>query len=545
MKLIECVPNFSEGKNQKVIDAISTSIRETAGCSLVDVDAEGSTNRTVYTFVGEPDAVVQGALNAAKAAFKLIDMAKHKGEHPRFGALDVCPFIPVSNTTMDDCIDCANKFAKMLAEELQVPVYLYGFAAKNEQRKILSNTRSGEYEKLEEKLKNNEWYPDYGTNKFVSSWGATAVGARKFLIAYNINLISTKEQAHKIALNIRETGRGPSRRGRLRCVQGIGWYLDKENIAQVSTNVTDIDVTKVHQVYEEVCSDAKELNLPVVGSQIVGLVPLKVLLDAAEYYMKKDNLFILEEDSKIRLAVNRMGLSSLSTFNPHQRIIEYVIRDEARDSPLTSQSLTKFISSVGSRTASPGGGSVSAAVAAMGAALCTMTGLLTYGKKQWETLEAVMRINIPIVHQCMTELIPLVDKDSKAFDSFMAAMKMPKGNEEEIESRKKAMQAGILEAIEIPLKVITTCNASWVAVVEIAKSGNINCLSDVQVGSKCLETGIWGAYQNVLINLPQVDDENIREKIRSDAQLEMDKAKQCCQEVLSITEGRKNENSPQ
>nr|XP_018670093.1 formimidoyltransferase-cyclodeaminase-like isoform X2 [Ciona intestinalis] len=472
-------------------------------------------------------------------------MAKHKGEHPRFGALDVCPFIPVSNTTMDDCIDCANKFAKMLAEELQVPVYLYGFAAKNEQRKILSNTRSGEYEKLEEKLKNNEWYPDYGTNKFVSSWGATAVGARKFLIAYNINLISTKEQAHKIALNIRETGRGPSRRGRLRCVQGIGWYLDKENIAQVSTNVTDIDVTKVHQVYEEVCSDAKELNLPVVGSQIVGLVPLKVLLDAAEYYMKKDNLFILEEDSKIRLAVNRMGLSSLSTFNPHQRIIEYVIRDEARDSPLTSQSLTKFISSVGSRTASPGGGSVSAAVAAMGAALCTMTGLLTYGKKQWETLEAVMRINIPIVHQCMTELIPLVDKDSKAFDSFMAAMKMPKGNEEEIESRKKAMQAGILEAIEIPLKVITTCNASWVAVVEIAKSGNINCLSDVQVGSKCLETGIWGAYQNVLINLPQVDDENIREKIRSDAQLEMDKAKQCCQEVLSITEGRKNENSPQ
>uniref|UniRef100_H2YPE6 Formimidoyltransferase-cyclodeaminase n=1 Tax=Ciona savignyi TaxID=51511 RepID=H2YPE6_CIOSA len=501
MKLIECVPNFSEGKNKKTIDEISESIRETPGCSLVDVDGEESTNRTVFTFVGDPDSVVQGAFNAAKVAFNRIDMAKHKGgEHPRFGALDVCPFIPVKNTTMEDCIDCANKLAGMLAQQLDVPVYLYGFAAREEKRKILSNIRSGEYEGLEEKLKSDQWVPDYGPAKFVPSWGTTAVGARKFLIAYNVNLIATKEQAHKIALNIRESGRGPEKRGRLKSVQGIGWYLEKENLAQVSTNVMDIDITKLHQVYTEVCADAKALHLPVVGSQIIGLVPLSVMLDAADFFMEEEGLFILNEESKIRLVVDRMGLSSITPFLPQQRIID------PRDCNKTSTYSANYIYSSRLEPMSK---------CHDGAALCTMTGLLTYGKKQWETLESVMRDNIPIVHRCMTELIPLVDKDSKAFDVFMAAMKLPKQTDEDKERRQKAMQEGILEAIDIPLKVLTTCNGAWPAVVEIATHGNINCLSDIQVGAKCLETGVWGAYQNVVINLPQVQDETLRQKVHN------------------------------
>ncbi|PWA33781.1 hypothetical protein CCH79_00017232 [Gambusia affinis] len=363
-QLVECVPNFSEGRDQKVIDAIAAAISETAGCSLLDVDPGASTNRTVYTFVGPPEAVVQGALNAACRAFGLIDMSKHSGEHPRTGALDVCPFIPVQNVSMDDCVHCANQFGRRLAEMLQVPVYLYGEAARSESRRNLPSVRSGEYEALPEKLKSEEWAPDFGPALFVPSWGATVTGARKFLIAYNVNLIGTKEQAHRIALDIREQGRGKDQPGLLKKVQGLGWYLEEENLAQVSTNILDFELTPLHAVYQEICGVAEELKLPVVGSQIVGLIPLKALLDAADFYMKTEQLFIIEEEHKVRLVISKLGLDSLSPFNPKQRIIEYMVRSQ-EEGGLVSLTLQQFVRSVGARTAAPGGGSVSAAVGAL------------------------------------------------------------------------------------------------------------------------------------------------------------------------------------
>ncbi|CAK6983142.1 formimidoyltransferase-cyclodeaminase [Scomber scombrus] len=417
-QLVECVPNFSEGRNKEVIDAISAAISGTPGCSLLDVDPGASTNRTVYTFVGSPDAVVEGALNAARQAFSLIDMSKHSGEHPRTGAMDVCPFIPVQNVTMEDCVSCANVFGQRLADMLHVPVYLYGEAARKETRISLPAVRAGEYEALPDKLKRDGWAPDFGPASFVPSWGATVTGARKFLIAYNVNLIGTKEQAHRIALDVREQGRGKDQPGLLKKVQGMGWYLDEANIAQVSTNILDYELTPLHSVYEEVCRDAEDLNLPVVGSQIVGLIPLKALLDSADFYISRDRLFIIEEEHKVRLVISKLGLDSLGPFNPKERIIEYMVRSQ-EDGRLVSLSLQQFVHSVGARTAAPGGGSVSAAVAALGAALGAMVGQMTYGKRQFENLDGVIRRLIPPFHQAMNELLHMVDADSSAFNSYM------------------------------------------------------------------------------------------------------------------------------
>uniref|UniRef100_A0A2K6RT01 Formimidoyltransferase-cyclodeaminase n=1 Tax=Rhinopithecus roxellana TaxID=61622 RepID=A0A2K6RT01_RHIRO len=393
-QLVECVPNFSEGKNQEVIQAISGAITQTPGCVLLDVDAGPSTNRTVYTFVGPPDCVVEGALNAARAASQLIDMSRHQGEHPRMGALDVCPFIPVRGVSMDECVLCAQAFGQRLAEELDVPVYLYGEAAKTDSRRTLPAIRAGEYEALPEKLQQAEWAPDFGPSSFVPSWGATATGARKFLIAFNINLLSTKEQAHRIALNLREQGRGKDQPGRLKKVQGIGWYLDEKNLAQVSTNLLDFEVTALHTVYEETCREAQELSLPVVGSQLVGLVPLKALLDAAAFYCEKENLFILEEEQRIRLVV---GLKTFCSFTPN----------------LLSRTL-----------AVPGGGLGSPRPAhpplAQGAALGSMVGLMTYGRRQFQPLDATMRRLIPPFREAAAKLTALVDADAEAFAAYLA-----------------------------------------------------------------------------------------------------------------------------
>ncbi|KAL6462033.1 hypothetical protein MHYP_G00301780 [Metynnis hypsauchen] len=418
-KLIECVPNFSEGRNKEVIDAIANAISATEGCSLLDVDPGSSTNRTVYTFVGSPQAVVEGALNAARTAFTIIDMTKHTGEHPRTGAMDVCPFIPVQDASMGDCVKCANEFGRRLADLLQVPVYLYGEAARTESRRSLPSVRAGEYEALPEKLKKTEWAPDYGPATLVPSWGATVTGARKFLIAYNVNLLSTKEQAHRIALDIREQGRGKDQPGTLKKVQGMGWYLDESNLAQVSTNILDFEQTPLHSVYEEICRDARELSLPVVGSQIVGLIPLKAVLDCADYYIQKDKLFVVEEEHKVRLVISKLGLDSLGPFVPKERIIEYMVESSQDEGQLVSLSLQQFVRSVGARTAAPGGGSVSAAIAAMGAALGCMVGQMTYGKRQFEALDGVMRKLIPPFHQAMNDLLLTVDADSTAFNSYM------------------------------------------------------------------------------------------------------------------------------
>ncbi|XP_069790150.1 formimidoyltransferase-cyclodeaminase isoform X2 [Narcine bancroftii] len=493
-KLVECVPNFSNGQSKKVIDAIADAIAQTEGCSLLDVDPGQSTNRTVYTFVGSPEAVVNGALNAAQIAFQLIDMATHKGEHPRLGALDVCPFIPVRNVRMEECVQCATEFGKQLAEKLEVPVYLYGEAARDERRKALPSIRAGEYEGLQKKLQNPDWAPDFGAAIFIPRWGATVTGARRFLIAYNVNLLSTKEQAHRIALNIREQGRGKDQLGRLNKVQAIGWYLEEANIAQVSTNLLDFEVTALHTVFEEVRKDAEDLNLPVVGSQIVGLIPLKAIMEAAEFYMKKENLFILEELHQIRLVVSRLGLDSLTPFNAKEKIIEYMMQEE-KEGCLVSLPLQEFIQSVGARTPAPGGGSVTAAVAAMGAALGSMVGHMTYGKRQFEHLDGIMRRLITSFHHTMNELITMVDDDSNAFNSYMAALKMPKVTSVERERREAAMQDGLKKAILVPLALAERVTKLWPLLQEMATFGNVGCKSDLQVdavsgGLRGLELGL-------------------------------------------------------
>ncbi|XP_030066459.1 formimidoyltransferase-cyclodeaminase isoform X1 [Microcaecilia unicolor] len=537
-KLVECVPNFSEGRNKEVIDAIADAISQTEGCLLLDVDAGPSTNRTVYTFVGSPNAVIQGALCAARIAFQLIDMTKHKGEHPRMGALDVCPFIPVKDVSMEECVFCARRFGQQLASELEVPVYLYAEAAQQENRKSLPAIRLGQYEALPEKLKTEEWMPDFGPATFVPRWGATVSGARKFLIAYNVNLLSTKELAHRIALDIREQGRGKDQPGCLKKVQAISWYLDEKNLAQVSANLLDFETTGLHGVYEEVCKEAKALNLPVVGSQLVGLVPLMAMLQTADFYMQKENLFILEEEHKLRLVISRLGLDSLGPFNPKERIVEYIVQKTITEGSLVTQPLFEFVQNVGSRSATPGGGSVSAAVAAMGSALGCMVGLMTYGKRQFEFLDGTMRQLILPFHNAMTDLLTLVDADSNAFNNYMVTTKLSRATTEEKIRREVAVQEGLKNAIGIPLSVAEKVNVLWPTLKEMGKHGNIVCKSDLQVAAKALETAVFGAYFNVLINLKDVKDDEFKAQTHEKISGLLDKAKAGAELVLEVLEKR-------
>ncbi|EDO45893.1 predicted protein [Nematostella vectensis] len=536
-RIVECVPNFSEGRNSKVIDAIAKAISETAGVSLLDVDPGASTNRTVYTFVGSPEDVVQGALNGAKIAKELIDMRKHKGEHPRLGALDVCPFIPVRGVTMEDCAACARSFGERAAKELGIAVYLYGFASEQDYRKTVPQIRAGEYEGLNKRIVMPEWKPDYGPAEFDAKWGATVAGARKFLIAYNINILGTKEQAHRIALNLRETGRGNNQPGRLKCVQGIGWWLEEANLAQLSLNLVDYEVTPMHVAFEECVKDAKELKLPVCGSQVVGLIPLDAILKAADHYIEKENLFILEEDQKIRLVIQRLGLSSVTPFDPKTRIIEYMI-SSADKSPLVSMTVREFIKAIGARTSAPGGGSAAAAIAAIGAALGTMVGFMSYGNKKYDNLDPLMRSLIPSLRQAMLDLTEMVDKDTNAFNDFMQARKMPKKTPEEEEKREAAMQEGLKSAVQVPMAVIQTANKAWPPLVELSKVSNPTTLSDLQVGARSLETGVWGAYYNVKINLPDIKDEQYKAEVLKQAEDAVSLAQQQCQEVLKILDQR-------
>ncbi|GBL81796.1 Formimidoyltransferase-cyclodeaminase [Araneus ventricosus] len=537
-KIVECVPNFSEGQNQEVIDAISAAIRSTNGVSLLDVDPGPSTNRTVYTFVGNPDAVIEGALNAARVAYKLIDMAKHKGEHPRLGALDVCPFIPVQNVEMEECIFCARKFAEKLSAELKVPVYLYGFASEQEYRKTVPQIRAGEYEGILEKITKPEWLPDFGPAEFVPNWGATMAGARKFLIAYNVNVLGTKEQAHRIALDIREQGRSKDEPGKLKKCQAIGWWLDEANIAQVSINLTDHDVTPIHTSYEEVCKGARDLKLAVTGSQIVGVVPLGAILQVADFYISKENLFVLEEDQKIHLAINRLGLNSLGPFNPKERIIEYMLPDDDTGS-LVNKSIQDFVKTVAARTPAPGGGSVAAAVAAMGSALSCMVGQMTYGKRQWERYDSQMRRIIPVMHEAMKELLSVIDADTNAFNDYMAALKLPKETPEDIVMRETAMEAGLKKAISVPMSLAKAVSKQWDSLKELATIANFGTKSDLQVGVKCLETGVLGAYYNVIINAEGIKDEKYKNGILNEIEEYRTLAEKGCQETLLILQERR------
>jgi glutamate formiminotransferase/formiminotetrahydrofolate cyclodeaminase len=536
-KIIECVPNFSEGNNRETIDAIAQAIKKTPGCTLLDVDPGKSTNRTVYTFVGDPDAVVQGALNSARVARERIDMRAHKGEHPRMGAMDVCPFIPVANVTMDECVAVSKTFARLAAEALGVPFFLYEAAAVNDYRRKLPQVRKGEYEGLAARLKEPEWKPDFGPAAFVPQWGATATGARSFLIAYNVNILGTSNQAHRIALNLREAGRGPDQPGRLKEVKGMGWFVDEYNVAQVTVNLNDYKVTPIHVLFEEVKREAAALNVGVAGSEVVGLVPLASILMAADYYMEKENLFILDEDQKVRLAVERLGLSSVAPFDPQEKIIEYRVAGE-RDEPLAGMNLRAFIEEVASRSSAPGGGSVSAAIAAMGAGLGAMVGNLTYGVRKFESVDAQMRKNIPPLHDAAAGLIPMIDADTTAFNDYMEALRMPRSTDAQRAERAGRMQAGLKKAIDIPLTTMKLGDGAWDALCEVARYGNPSSRSDVEVGAKALETGIWGAYKNVMINLADITDEAFKTRTVQEAEAIVNRAAQKCADVLDILDNR-------
>lgn len=536
-KLVECVPNFSEGRDRAVIDAIAEAIRTTAGCTLLDVDPGQSTNRTVYTFVGSPEAAVEGALASARVAKLRIDMRRHTGEHPRIGAMDVCPFVPVAGVTMQDCVACAREFGRRAAAELGVPVYLYEAAATQPHRKSLRQIRAGEYEGLAKKIVKPEWTPDFGPAEFVPGWGATATGARFFLIAYNVNVLGTKEQAHRIALSVREQGRGPDEPGRLKAVKAIGWWVDEYAMAQVSMNIDDYTVTPPHAAFEACVEEARRLKLAVAGSELVGLMPLRAILMAAEHYIEKEGLFILDERQKVRLAVQRLGLSSVSPFIPEKRIIEYMIADKSEER-LAGLTVRAFVELLGSRTPAPGGGSASALIASMGAALGEMVGWMTYGKRRFEEKDAVMRRLIPPLHQAMRNLVPKIDEDTRAFGDYVAAAGMPKGTAEEKAARHRALQEGLKKAIDVPLRSMSIADGCWDAMIEMAQHGNIASRSDLEVGAKALETGIWGAWKNVLINLKDVEDEAFRGRVSAEAEAMATRAREKLQEVLSVLERR-------
>ncbi len=522
-KIVECVPNISEGKDESIINACANAVKKIAGVTLLDVDPGKSTNRTVFTFVGDPDSVVEAAFQLSKTAYELIDMIRHSGEHPRMGAVDVVPFVPVSNVTTEECVGCAKKYGKRVGDELGVPVYLYEEASVNPERKMLRQIRAGEYEGIKNKIYKPEWKPDFGPQEFIPKSGATVTGSRFFLIAYNVNILGTREQAHKIALNVREQGRSDDEPGRLKAVKGIGWYVDEYNMAQVSMNLDNYKITPPHIAFEECAADAKKMNLAVCGSELVGLIPLEAMLMAAGYYIQKENLFILDERQKIRLVIDRLGLSSVSEFNPDKRIIEYMIKEESNEY-LASLPLRNFVELVGSRTSAPGGGSVSALVAALGAALGAMVGWMTYGNKRFEHLDETMRKLIPPLHNKMRELIPLIDADTDAFSDYMSAVKMPKKTEAELKLRKEKIQQGLKKAVHIPLSVMRISDSCWEWMIGMAKHGNISSKSDLEVGAKSLETGIWGAFRNIEINLPTIEDEKYKKKILDEAGKILDNA---------------------
>jgi len=532
-KIIECVPNFSEGRNQEVIEAISVAISSVEGCTLIDVDPGRSTHRTVYTFVGDPETIVEGALAAARVAKSTIDMRKHKGEHPRFGAMDVCPFVPVANVTMAECVEVSKRFAERASAELGIPFYLYEESAEHDYRRKLPDLREGEYEGLAKRLQDPRWKPDYGPENFVPEWGITATGARNFLIAYNVNIIGTSNQAHRIALNLREAGRSPEEPGRLKEVKGMGWFVDEYNVAQVTVNLNDFRVTPIHVLFEEVKKEAAALQVAVAGSEIVGVVPREAMLMVADYYIEKENLFIYEEEQKIRLAIDRLGLNSVAPFNPKEKIIEYIVAGE-RNEPLASLTLRGFIEEVAARTSAPGGGSASAAIAAIGAGLGAMVGKLTWGVRKFDAVQKQMKEAIPVLHEASQQLIPMIDADTSAFNEYMEGLRMPKSTEEERAARRAKMQAGLKTAIQVPLNTMRLGDKAWDALCVVAQYGNPASKSDSQVGARSLETGIWGAYQNVLINLEGIKDPAYQKEILEEANVLMARAKDKCAEVLAI-----------
>ena len=532
--IIECVPNFSEGKNKVVIDQISQAIAETEGVSLLNVDPGAATNRTVVTFTGHPDAVVEAAFRGIKKAAELIDMTKHKGEHPRMGATDVCPLIPISGITMEETAKYAEKLGERVGEELNIPVYLYEAAAKKPERQNLATIRAGEYEGFFQKITDPEWKPDFGPAVMNAQSGATVIGARDFLVAYNVNLNTVSERkANSVAFDVREAGRvmkkgetimrdenGEALRepGKLKCVKGIGWFIEEYGIAQVSMNLTNLQVTSLHEAFEACCESATRRGMRVTGSELVGLVPKNVMLEAGRYFLKKQGRSTgVSEKELIFIAVKSLGLDELTPFDPMERVIEYKMAS-ANQNPLVQKTLTDFADTTASESPAPGGGSVSAYVGALGAALGTMVANLSAGKKGWEKQIGYFSDFADKGQAIKDKLLYLVDEDTRAFNAIITAVRMPKATDEEKQMRKNAMHEATRYAIQIPLEVMKTAFDAFDLVDAMVKKGNVNSISDAGVGGLCLKTAIYGAYLNVKINCAGFDDENYVRTVNEEAE---------------------------
>lgn len=556
-KLIECVPNFSEGNDMNIIKKITDQIESTDGVKLIDVDPGKATNRTVVTFVGEPESVCEAAFLAVKKAQELIDMRKHKGEHPRFGATDVLPLVPVANISMEETVEFARKLAQRIGEELNIPTYCYEFAAKEEKRKNLANCRSGEYEGLPDKLASDDWGPDFGPKSFtesVSKSGATAVSARNFLIAYNVNLNTTStRRANAIAFDIREKGRvkreGDKLTGKiikdengypvfepgmLKCVKGIGWYIEEYGIAQLSFNLTDITVTSVHEVFEAACKRAEARGLRVTGSELVGVIPLNALLNAGRYFLKKQNRSAGIADSEIiKIAVKSLGLDDLSVFDPQKKIIEYLLED--KDSrQLKNLTIKEFVEETASESPAPGGGSISAYMGALGAALGTMVANLSSHKRGWDDRWEEFSDWAERGKFYHERLLLLVDEDTKAFNGIMDAFGLPKKTETDIATRKQAIQDATRYAIEVPYKVMQLCFESMQVMKAMAQTGNSNSASDAGVGAIAARAGVMGAFLNVKINSGTFEDKSFVEEILTEGDKIEKEALKLEKEILDI-----------
>jgi glutamate formiminotransferase/formiminotetrahydrofolate cyclodeaminase len=504
-QIIECVPNFSEGRRPEVIKQITDVIEGVSGVRLLNVDPGKATNRTVVTFVGSPAAVVEAAFQAIKRAGELIDMRQHQGEHPRMGATDVCPLIPIAGISMEDTAEWARRLALRAGAELQLPVYLYEAAQTDKTRHNLSVIRAGEYEGFFKKIKLAEWKPDYGPDEFDARRGATVIGARDFLVAYNVNLNTTStRRANAIAFDVREAGRtlpdGGNRPGTLKAVKAIGWYIEEYGIAQISMNLTNIRVTPVHIAFDEVCRSAAARGIRVTGSELVGLIPLQAMLDAGCYFLEKQQRSAgVSEKELIRIAILSMGLDELGPFVPEERIIEYLLRNPA-DERLVQLPLRTFADETASESPAPGGGSIAAYVGALGAALGTMVANLSSHKKGWDDRWAEFSGWAAKGQGYKDELLRLVDADTRAFNAIMAAFGLAKGTPEEKTSRHQAIQQATKTAIEVPFRVMETAAAVLEVIRAMALTGNPNSVSDAGVGALCVRAAVMGAFLNVRIN---------------------------------------------
>ncbi len=531
--ILECVPNFSEGRDMNVIHQIVAEIEAVEGVKLLNVDPGKATNRTVVTFVGDPDSVAEAAFLAVRKASEVIDMSKHHGEHPRMGATDVLPFVPVSGITMEETVFIARRVAERIGRELGIPVYCYENAAFSDERRNLASCRAGEYEGLRNKLADPHWKPDYGPAVFNEKAGATVAGARDFLVAYNVNLNTTStRRANAIAFDVREKGR-PKREGdsltgkiiydendekvmipgSLKAVKAIGWFIEEYGFAQISMNLTDISVTPLHVAFDEVCRKAEARGIRVTGSEIIGLVPLRSLLEAGRYFLYKQQRSAgVPDDELIRIAIRTMGLDEITPFRPEEKIIEYIMADKSRKM-LADLSLKAFMNETASESPAPGGGSVSAYIGALGVSLGTMVANLSSHKKGWDDKWTNYSGWAEKGKTLQNELLSLVDKDTDAFNSILEAFRLPGKTVEEQKIRHEAIHAATKNAVLAPLKVMETAYSAFGLVRDMVEEGNPNSITDAGVGALALRACIKGAYLNVKINLSDLEDKEFIKEV--------------------------------